>query len=283
MKSFIFIVLSALFLGSAAYLGNMFLFDDRKQPSVPLLAPAKAPVQYALSLTQDVRDGDILEKGMLDWQVVPESLSTGTLLLKGETDMSEWPGAVLTRDMPNGSFIRKTQFILPTDPGYLKALLLEGTRARPVAIDNAREFDELRPGDRVDLILTYKAPAGAVRAGETVVKTILESVRIIGVGAGVSAVGANSGAPGTLTLALTPEDVELVSVAEAIGHLRISLRGENTPAASRIKSEMASFSASDLFPELKSPSRPVVRDTSREVRIFRGGETKVLTLTGGGQ
>ncbi len=274
MKSFIFIILSALFLGSAAYLGNMFLFEEGKQPSVPLLAPAKAPVQYALGLTRPAKNGDILEKDMLAWRPVPENTPAGALLLKGETELSDWTGAVLTRDLPDGAFLEEARLVLPADPGYMKALLTEGMRARPVAIDNAGEFGELRAGDRVDLILTYKAPAGRVGAGETVVKTILESVRLVEPGTGTS---------GSLTLALSPADVELVSVAETIGRLRISLRGETTVATPRSTADIAAFSASDLFPELKSSPRPVVQDTAREVRIFRGGETKILTLTGGGQ
>jgi len=272
MKSFIFIILSALFLGSAAYLGNMFLFEDGKQSSVPLLAPAKAPVQYALGLTRPAKNGDILEKDMLAWRPVPENTPAGALLLKGETELSDWTGAVLTRDLPDGAFLEEARLVLSADPGHMKALLTEGMRARPVAIDNAGEFGELRAGDRVDLILTYKAPAGSVGAGETVVKTILESVRVVG-----------KGASGSLTLALSPADVELVSVAETIGRLRISLRGEANVATPRSTADIAAFSASDLFPELKSSPRPVVQDTAREVRIFRGGETKTLTLTGGGQ
>ena len=274
MKSFIFILLSALFLGSAAYLGNMFLFEDGAQPPVSLLAPTKAPEQYALSLTRPVKNGNILEKDMLMWRPVPEDIPAGWLLLKGEAELADWSGAVLTRDLPKGAFLEKARLVLPTDPEYMKALLTEGMRARPVAIDNAGEFGDLRAGDHIDLILTYKAPAGSVGDGETVVKTILESVRVVGTGTGAS---------GSLTLALSPADVELVSVAETIGRLKVSLRGETNGDAPRSTADVAAFSASDLFPELKSSPRPVVQNTAREVRIFRGGETKVLTLTGGGQ
>ncbi|MEX1035657.1 MAG: Flp pilus assembly protein CpaB [Sneathiella sp.] len=275
MKSLIFILLSALFLGSAAYLGNMFLFDNRHQSMVLPTAAVETPAQVALRLTRSVKASDILQKGMLEWQAVPDGFQAGGLLVKGKTDMASWPGAVLTRDLAKGSFLEETQLVLPTDPGYVKALLRDGMRARPVAIDNIGEFDSLRSGDLVDLILTYTGSVSTGKAGETIVKTILESARIIATG--------GSSKSGALTLALSPEDVELVSVAEAIGRLRISLRGEDATAKPPARTGTAVLSASDLFPGLKSHPRVIVQESAREVRIFRGGETSVLTLTGTGQ
>jgi pilus assembly protein CpaB len=79
------------------------------------------------------------------------------------------------------------------------------------------------PGDRVDLILTHNAQDGEsknVRASETV----LENVRVLAIDQSTNDQKNKPEVGKTVTLELTPKQVEMVSVASQLGHLMLSLR-----------------------------------------------------------
>ena len=281
MRSFTFILLAALFLGSAAYLGNKYLFEPAKSTPSAGQAVAQASSIWALRLVKDVNRGDILEKGQMTWDLLPRGQTGKHLFIREQTDLGDWQGAAFTQSLKKGVYLQEVHLVRPTEADHLKTLLTAGLRARPMAIENLGDFKHLRPGDYVDLIVTYVTPVHAARAGETVVKTILESRRIIAVEtAPVTKVINNAiRSSETLTLALSPTDVELVSVAETIGKLRISLRGETGSNEYLERPAKAAFSASDLFPELKQVPPAVLQRHARDVRIMRGGETTVVTLS----
>ncbi len=281
MKSFIFILLSALFLGSAAYLGNMFLLRGEDGGSA-VSAAAPAPKILALRLTADAGAGDMLSKGMVEWRPLPEAGDPRHFLTDAMTALDKLEWAVLTRAVGKGQYLEATHILRPGEPGYFKALLGEGMRARPVEIGNLDKFAALRPGDRIDLTLTYRVPNQAPKAGETAVRTLLENARVIDVqGAGGPGDTGVKPARRSLVLALSPADVERVSLAEAIGDLSIALAGRGSEAKSGDSIQPVAFSASDLFPDLKPLPVPVVDNGARAVRIMRGGEITVQTLNDG--
>ena len=280
MRSFVFFLLAVLFLGSAAYLGNKYLLDPAESINSAPPPAAQAPEIWALRLVKDVDRGDILKKGEVEWHLLRGGRAEDHLLIRKKTDLTDWQGAAYTRSLKKNTFLQDTYLVRPSEAEYLKTLLVDGMRARPVAVHNLSDFENLRPGDYVDLVLTYVTPAHAAQAGETVVKTIVENNRIVAVEeAPVSkAINAKRSLE-TLTLALSPTDVELVSVAETIGKLRISLRGGSGGKKFLGASKKATFSASDLFPDLKHAPPAAVQVYSRDVRIMRGGETSVVTLS----
>ncbi|MZR31814.1 Flp pilus assembly protein CpaB [Sneathiella litorea] len=280
MRSFIFILLAALFLGSAAYLGNQYLFDRDKNIGFPPTLPKSAADIWALRLVTDVSKGAILDKSMVEWGLIPSDRDGAPFLKMEQMDLTNWQGAVFTRSLKKDVFLKDTHFIRPYENGYHKALLGEGMRVRPVTIENLDDFEGLLPGDYVDLILTYVTPPHAVRSGETVVRTILEKNRVIALEAdgGKSATGGKSTAK-PLSLALSPEDVELVSMAEAVGELRIALHGGAVSGKTEKTTKKAEISASDLFPNLKPAPAVLGQTRARDIRIMRGGETSVVTLT----
>lgn len=280
MRSFIFILLAALFLGSAAYLGNKYLFDPAKSNPSAGGVVAQTPGLWALRLVKDVERGDILEKGQMTWDLLPRDQKGKHLFIREQTELGDWQGAAFTQSLKKGAYLQDMHLVRPTEADHLKTLLTDGLRARPVAIENLGDFNQLRPGDYVDLIVTYVTPVHAARAGETVVKTILESSRIIAMETApvTKAMNATRSSE-TLTLALSPTEVELVSVAETIGKLRISLRGETDPYENFETPAKTAFSASDFFPELKQIPPAAVQFHARDVRIMRGGETTIVTLS----
>ncbi|EQB09611.1 Flp pilus assembly protein CpaB, partial [Sphingobium sp. HDIP04] len=115
---------------------------------------------------------------------------------------------------------------------------------RAISIDTTAEIAVaglIRPGDRVDVQVVYPgadAISGARGSGRSRAQALLQMVQVLAVGEVVvgtqQASGANGGVEGalsspppparTVTLALTPEQVSILSLAKNIGALTLSLR-----------------------------------------------------------
>jgi len=114
---------------------------------------------------------------------------------------------------------------------------------RAVSIDTTAEIAVaglIRPGDRVDVQVVYPgadAISGARGSGRSRAQALLQMVQILAVGEVVVGTQQSSGADGaegalsspppparTVTLALTPEQVSLLSLAKNTGALTLSLR-----------------------------------------------------------
>ena len=117
----------------------------------------------------------------------------------------------------------------PGDHGFLAAVLAPGMRAVTIAVDNTTGSAGLIwPGDQVDLILTAdrstkpNLPIGHRVAAETV----LSNARVIAIDQQImqGAVAAPDSQAKTVTLEVTEEQAERVSVATRLGRLSLSVR-----------------------------------------------------------
>jgi pilus assembly protein CpaB len=118
----------------------------------------------------------------------------------------------------------------PGDHGFLAAVLTPGRRATSVGVDAVSGTAGLIwPGDHVDLILTQDVNDGRTNGQGTRVaaETVLRDVRVIAIdqqlvqGGGAGGEGAGSR---TVTLEVTPEEVEKVAVASHLGRLTLAVR-----------------------------------------------------------
>jgi pilus assembly protein CpaB len=112
----------------------------------------------------------------------------------------------------------------------LNANIKSGMRAKAIAVDSISSLSYLiRPDDRVDIIGTFRFPEmRGEKDWDTITLTILQNVRIIATG---NQWGRKSDTAGTrrrsyssVTLELSPEDVEIVEFASQKGRLSLSLR-----------------------------------------------------------
>ncbi len=270
MRSFIFILIAALFLGSAAYLGNMLFFRPTEAQSRVAEADVAAPAQYALRLRRAQLPGDILRPNLLEWSPRESEIARGPLLLRGSVELADLDGAVLLTARGGGEFLEEADILRPGDSGYEKALLRAGERAQALEIGNRSDYAALRVGDHVDLILKFAAPATSAKAGETLVRRLAENVRITALPESLA-----GKPPAKITLALPEESVARVLLGESIGRLVIAPYGYASGARRDAEAAEATLSVTDLFPELAKAPRPVRPPAPREVIIMRGGETSV--------
>ena len=97
----------------------------------------------------------------------------------------------------------------------------DGMRAITIGADErSAAGNTIQPGDHIDILATYNDP---VKRGE-LTKILMQNVLVLWVDRGRAEVGKEGGASSSMTLAVKPEETELVAAADKQGALKISLR-----------------------------------------------------------
>lgn len=78
----------------------------------------------------------------------------------------------------------------------------------------------VKPGDHVDILATYHDPTSR----QETTQMILQNVTVLWVNTGQTDAATPGGANSSMTVAVTPEEVELLTAADRAGALRIALR-----------------------------------------------------------
>ena len=79
----------------------------------------------------------------------------------------------------------------------------------------------VKPGDRIDILATYTDPV----AHQETTQMILQNVLVLAVNKGDTDQQGKTGAKSSMTLAVKPEEAELLTAADRAGALRVALRG----------------------------------------------------------
>jgi pilus assembly protein CpaB len=160
----------------------------------------------------------------------------------GQQARSEVFGAALRENVASGEPIRYSAIVQPGDRDFLQIVLSPGARAIaiPMATGGA-STSLLSPGDRVDVILTQTFKNDPSLTRRSVSETVVESLRVLAIDAADTkpTVG-STGFGRTVTLEVTPQQAEKISVATELGKLSLILRSNN---ASRAVSSSVPWSA----------------------------------------
>ena len=139
-----------------------------------------------------------------------------------------------------------------------------GYRAKTISVDSVSAVNYLiKPLDRVDVIGTFTFPnARNDRDIDTITLTILQSVLVLATGSDTAQSFDGSGRSySTVTLQLTPEEVEMIDFASQKGMLSLSLRN---PEDSAMTSKLQSVNFKYLQEHLKDYNK------KRETRLQDG-------------
>jgi pilus assembly protein CpaB len=237
--------------------------------------------------------------------VAARAISSGTLLRAedmtarnvGQTDIqpgnlvrgqeSEFQGAVARRDFALGDPLIGSDFVKPSERGFLAAVLKPGTRAVSISVDAPQSSSGLiLPGDRIDVILIQSFGETVEPSRREVAETVLIDVRAIAVDQSLNASAKAAPAPAdrrigspesqlpkTVTLEVTPRQAEVLLVASQLGRLGVSVRAlEGSGAAlAGTRGGVGPTWASDVSPALKQlggrQQRPFTTGSSIEKSI----------------
>jgi len=200
-------------------------------------APAAATTAQVLVATKDIPVGGRLEAASMTWQDWPTTGVSDRFIAKqgtGDQQVQPLVGSIARATIYSGEPINQAKLI-NSDRGYMSAILPAGMRAVALKITadtSAGGF--ILPNDRVDVIMTRHNDDAATNGGNAfLTETILNNVRVLAIDqtvqnktdTGTNADQGESVIGQTATLELTPEQAQILTVAQQISdRLTLALR-----------------------------------------------------------
>ncbi len=215
----------------AAFL--VYLYAQQLQEEKDELTADQRPVIVAAT---DIPAGQPLNEEAVTTEDVPEQFLPGNPLLA--SDINIYLGQPVSEDIAAGDMILTSDFAVSEVARTLSGRIPTGERAMTTPVDAISGVGGLlQPGDRVDILGTF--PVGQedelipeASGGESigyVTMSLLQNVTLLAVGHDISDAyeqggHIRSGGYGHVTMSMTPEEAELMIVAQTRGELTLLLR-----------------------------------------------------------
>jgi pilus assembly protein CpaB len=255
----------ALVAGSiAAYLASG---SDNRPPPAP--AVAQIPTVDVLVARNDIALGQTVTPDTLQWQTWTETTTSNSFISRKDRPnaITDLAGSIVRAPFIAGEPIREQKLVKANGSGFMAAILPSGMRAVSTEISpetGAGGF--ILPNDRVDVVLSKheKLQSGpdAVSTDFVNSQVVLSNIRVLAIDqAPKEKDGQNTVLGKTVTLELTPPEVDTLARARLSGTLSLALRS----IADGRKTEVAEAETN--------------RHDDRQVTVFRGvvGEKEVLS------
>lgn len=172
-------------------------------------------------VTQDVPLGAVLESAMLATQQMPERYVEHRHVRA--SDLPRVLGVRVSSALQGGETLVWSDLVTTEEHRDLSSLVRDGQRAVSIEADSTSTFGGLlRPGDRVDVVMTNR------QGTDDVATTILQNVLVLALGADTGAeLRRDRDRPSRVsqvTLSMTLEQSQTLAVAAARGRLTLVLR-----------------------------------------------------------
>ena len=179
-----------------------------------------------LVAANNINLGDSVRAADFKWQQWPvEGVTPGLITKESEPDApSELSGAVARAPFIAGEPIKEQKLIKISEGGVMAAILPQGMRAISTPIrEETAAGGFILPNDRVDVILSYTMRIG--RKEQPVSEAVLRNVRVLAIGQALENKDGEKVVTGkTATLELTPRQTEVLTLAQSMGEISLSLR-----------------------------------------------------------
>ncbi|MGE5306528.1 MAG: Flp pilus assembly protein CpaB [Alphaproteobacteria bacterium] len=246
-------------------------------------------------LSQQRRAAEALRTATQDVVVAAQDIAAGTtineeLIKKGAIKTTAWPKA----SIPMGAFSSPKQVIgktnrvkiianepilesrLAGEGAGLTVRLEAGKRAVAVRVDEIIGVSGfIVPDDRVDVIVTT-TPPGAGGQENRIAKIVLQNKRVLSVAQSTEQKEGKPQLARSITLEVTPEEAEKLSLASQEGQIALALRGLGDDS----QANTAGIRKGDLLATVavkKTPSGTVVRAPEKyRVEVIQGHDRKVV-------
>jgi pilus assembly protein CpaB len=170
--------------------------------------------------------GDSVRAQDLKWQHWPvEGVTPGLITRDAQPNApTELSGAVARAPFIAGEPIKEQKLIKISEGGVMAAILPSGMRAISTPIkEETAAGGFILPNDRVDVILSHKMKVGS--KDTPVSEAVLRNVRVLAIGQQIENKDGEKVATGkTATLELTPRQTEVLTLAQSMGEISLSLR-----------------------------------------------------------
>ncbi len=243
-----------------------------------------APKTQVLVAAKDLAVGKTLAEGDLKWQTWPVGTAfVGAIVREGEQKADDALKGRLIQKVNAGQPVLNSYIFKEGRGNVVAATLEKGMRAVaiPVKADTmAGGF--VIPGDRVDVIMTYKVSAG--RGDETAQteafvrsqasETILENIRVLAVDQETTRENENAKVARTVTLAVSREAAEKLSLASEMGSLTLALRALGDDEAHSDSAVTTDVTVSRTIQNLNKIKEEEA--SAKPIRIYNGANIREI-------
>jgi pilus assembly protein CpaB len=211
--------------GAAAFLARGMMGGEQNQAA----AAENLQLSEIMVASRAIEVGSKIMPGDLKWQGWPKTALDPSFITKEAQpqaleDAAE--GSVARMPLVAGEPVTAAKVIKADGAGFLAAVLTPGKRAVGVKLSAEKGAGGfILPNDRVDVIMTRKM--GNDPSGNPLYRaaTVLRDVRVLAIDQTSQEEGDSKSIVGkTATLELSAQQAEVVSLAEAMGDLSLSLR-----------------------------------------------------------
>ena len=255
------------------------------------IANMQANQAAVLVSKRDIPEGSVIEPEMLETAVVPNRF----IQPQAVTSLDRIAGMITIAPISKGEQISLSKLSQSrrSGGGDLSGVTPSGKRAISIVVDNIASLSGMiQPGDYVDVLATIQIPEkgadGQVTAQMAVVP-LFQNILVLAVGANTGGMSVSSGsryaekaASGgenvLITLALGPQESNLIAFVQEQGKIRLIMR---SPADAKVES-IAPASWETLFQYIAPQSMvPVEKpvDTNEYVEVLRGLNKEKVPLS----
>lgn len=279
----------------AVFLVNRYLEQQRRILRVQAkeeLARVQKMQDIVLVVTRDIPKGTVMEEGILETKSMPKEYIEPRAVSYPERTL----GMVTAVPMVKGEQVTLTKLVSAKQATASSLAMATpiGKRAVSISVDNISSLmGMIKPGDYVDVIGFIPIPAqtaGGEQMTQTAVMPLFQNVLVLATGRNLGAASAESrrrgeedsgDSPSLVTLALTPQEANLIVFVSEQGKIRLFLR---SPADSRIEPiQPASWETlfQYLFPQMPMQEAQLAKEKPkvREVEIYRGLKRETIPLS----
>lgn len=224
----IVMIIVVIILGFTA----MSLKNHFTQEQAPIATVATTK-QRILVAKQNLVSGAFVQSAQdLDWQELPEGKTeaeTANYQFEGTVKMEDFSGAVVRRSLNAGEPISPSALMKSGEGGFLSAVLEAGKRAVSISVNiTSGNAGFISPGDKVDLLITHRIKSGGTgqegsATEQVVTETFANNVRVLAVDQMLDNPENKAILAKTITVEVTPEQAEQISVATELGKISMSL------------------------------------------------------------
>ncbi len=222
----------------------------------------------------------------LAWADWVQSSITPSFITPEVHKIEEFNGGVARRTILVGEPITAASIVRANEGGFMSAVLTPGMRAVSIAVTlTSGNAGFIFPGDKVDLILTHRIPLKDGGSDVLASETFIEDVRVLAIDQMLNNPDNKAVVAKTITLEVTPKQVEMINVATNLGTISVSLRSLANNASKQTKKSDAGLASSDFIgnpDETYSTNNDVSRlmgdksEVRSKVSVYHGNTTEQI-------
>ena len=228
--------------------------------------------------------GTELKTSDVKWKTVPEdSVFEGSIQRDKSKKAEEQVKGRLRRDVAIGEPILASALTVSGKGNVLAATMEAGMRATAIRVSaESMVGGFINPGDRVDVILSYKVNLSgreADQAGNLVdqhaTETVLENVRVLAIDQVARKEDDKAKVGRTVTLEVNRAGAEKLALATEMGELSLSLRpiGDNSVSSDGKSTPTTDLDVSTILKEIKQNT-----GNSGIVRVYSGDQVENINV-----